>query len=124
LSVARRVTEGFDYPVGQEDSGRKLATEENDGDGYYNAQDFGNNNHLGEDWNGEKLGNSDWGDPVYAIAHGTIISAQPEGPEWGNVVIIRHFLSDGTEIDSLYGHLDSILIFEGEVSRGDQIGTI
>lgn len=34
-------TDGFDFPVGKPDA-----------DGYYNAQDFQENYHLGEDWNG------------------------------------------------------------------------
>lgn len=43
------ISTGFDYPVGE----AGYVTEANDGDGWYNAQDFGVNNHLGEDWNGE-----------------------------------------------------------------------
>jgi len=47
---------------------------------------------------------------------------------WGNVIIVRHaFREDGTikSIDSLYGHLDSILVRPGQaVSRGQKIGTV
>ncbi len=47
---------------------------------------------------------------------------------WGNVIIVRHaYREDGTikSIDSLYGHLDSILVHPGQaVSRGQKIGTV
>jgi hypothetical protein len=45
------ICDGFDYPVGKPN-----------GKGYYNAQKFGENTHLGEDWNGVRGGNSDLGD--------------------------------------------------------------
>ena len=38
----------FDFPVGKPD-----------GKGYYNAQKFMENNHLGDDWNSVTGGNSD-----------------------------------------------------------------
>ena len=47
---------------------------------------------------------------------------------WGNVIIVRHaYRENGTvqNIDSLYGHLDTILVRRGQaVSRGQKIGTI
>ena len=47
---------------------------------------------------------------------------------WGNVIIVRHaYQENGTikNIDSLYGHLGSILVRRGQaVSRGQKIGTI
>jgi hypothetical protein len=72
------VSDGFDYPVGR----AARVTEANDGDGWYNAQDLGENNHLGEDWNGEKGGNSDCGAPVYAASKGLIVFAAEAGPGW------------------------------------------
>ena len=44
----------------------------NDAVGYYNAQEFPENDHLGEDWNGVRGGNIDLGDPIYSIAHGYV----------------------------------------------------
>ena len=41
------VAAGFDFPVGPPDA-----------QGYYDAQSFGRNRHLGEDWNGNGGGNS------------------------------------------------------------------
>jgi murein DD-endopeptidase MepM/ murein hydrolase activator NlpD len=47
---------------------------------------------------------------------------------WGNVIIVRHaYRENGStkNIDSLYGHLDSILVRRGQlVSRGQKLGTI
>jgi murein DD-endopeptidase MepM/ murein hydrolase activator NlpD len=47
---------------------------------------------------------------------------------WGNVIVVRHaFMEDGQVkyADSLYGHLDRILVREGQqVARGQQVGTI
>jgi murein DD-endopeptidase MepM/ murein hydrolase activator NlpD len=47
---------------------------------------------------------------------------------WGNVIIVRHaYRENGSikNIDSLYGHLDSILVRRGQpVSRGQKVGTI
>ena len=55
----------FDFPVGKPDA-----------KGYYNAQAFGKNNHLGDDWNAVTGGNSDLGDPIYAIANGKVTFAE------------------------------------------------
>lgn len=108
------ISDGFDFPVGKPDA-----------EGYYDAQHFGENNHLGEDWNGNGGGNTDWGDPVYAIAHGKVSVAKDVGGGWGNVVRIIHTLSSGEQVESLYAHLDEVFIEEGEtVKRGENIGTI
>ena len=62
----------FDYPVGTAD-----------GHGYYNAQGFADNDHLGDDWNGIGGGNTDFGDPIYAIANGRVKAAEDYGGGWG-----------------------------------------
>lgn len=108
------VTEGFDFPVGKPD-----------GEGYYDAQHFGANNHLGEDWNGNGGGNSDLGDAVYAIANGKVSFAKNVKRGWGNVIRIVHTLPSGQRVESLYGHCEEILVVEGEeVKKGQKIGTI
>ena len=118
-------TDGFDYPIGD----RVRYTEVNDGDGWYVAQEFGEWNssfskyHLGEDWNAESGGNTDCGLPVYAIANGTIVYANIASG-WGGVLIVRHKLPDGTQVESLYGHMGSFAKTSGDVALGDQIGTI
>ena len=115
------VSDGFDYPVGPE----KGITGGRDGDGWYNANDFGNDRHLGEDWNGEKGGNTDCDEPVYAISIGVVIYAGNAGFGWGNVVIIRHKLPDASEIESQYAHLKDMLVASGDtVERRQKIGTI
>jgi len=114
------VSDGFDYPVGTS----KRTTQANDGDGWYNARDFGESNHLGEDWNKETGGNTDCGLPVYAVSRGTIVFAADAGAGWGKVLIIRHRLPDGTEVETLYGHLSSMTRTSGDVRRREAIGSI
>ena len=124
-SAAAAVADRFDYPIGNRDR----YTETNDGDGWYVAQEFGDWNsdylkyHLGEDWNAESGGNTDCGLPVYAVANGTIVYANI-ATGWGRVLIVRHTLPDGSQVESLYGHLASFAKTSGDVVRGDQIGTI
>lgn len=104
----------FDFPVGKPN-----------GKGYYNAQGFGKNHHLGDDWNGRNGGNSDLGDPIYSIANGWVSLSENIGGDWGNVVRIIHFLPDSIMVESLYAHCDTLLVKEGEwVKIGQQIGTI
>ncbi|MCB9764743.1 MAG: M23 family metallopeptidase [Alphaproteobacteria bacterium] len=110
--------DGFDWPVGPPDAR-----------GYYDAQPFGRNFHLGEDWNGVGGGNTDLGDPVYAIAHGRVSYAEEAGPGWGQIVRVLHRVEhdDGstTILESLYAHLDAIEVLDGDlVLRGERIGTI
>src|SRR5215203_4211759 len=62
----------FAYPVGE----KEFATEGNDvWDKWYNAQDFGENRHLGEDWNASTGGDSDCGEAVYSAADGSVVYA-------------------------------------------------
>src|SRR5687768_11985966 len=94
--------ESFAYPVGKDD----FATERNDWwDQWYNAQDFAENRHLGEDWNKNTGGDTDCGEPVYATANGAVVFAGDAGPGWGNVLILEHTADDGTKVQSLYGHM-------------------
>jgi len=116
-SVRTRLADGFDEPVGKPD-----------GEGYYKSRGFRANYHMGEDWNGLEGGNRDLGKPVFATAHGVVVLARDMRMSWGNLVIIRHaFLEDNQlkMVDSVYGHLDRILVKEGQqVVRGQQVGTI
>ena len=79
---------------------RNLSRKERWRDLWYNAQDFGENRHLGEDWNKTTGGNTDCGEPVFAAADGRIVFAEDAGAGWGNVVIIEHAAADGTKIQS------------------------
>lgn len=105
--------DGFDLPVGAPD-----------GEGYRDAQPFGRNRHLGNDWNGVGGGNTDLGDPVYAIADGVVTSARDVRGGWGLVVRIAHPIENGC-VESLYAHLLNATVSRGEpVRRGQPIGAI
>ena len=99
-----------------------------DGEGYRVAQGFTENNHLGEDWNGVGGGNTDKGDPVYAMADGTVTFADEGGPGWGPVVTVAHRFAEADGVrgyESLYAHLDRIDVTVGQpIGRGQQLGTI
>ncbi len=107
---------GFDFPVGKPD-----------GKGYYDAQGFGQNTHLGNDWNSNSGGNTDLGDPVYSIGDGYVTCAQDFGGGWGNVVRVVHCLDTLKQVyvESLYAHLQVIQVEKGQlIKKGTQIGTI
>jgi murein DD-endopeptidase MepM/ murein hydrolase activator NlpD len=115
------LADGFDFPVGKPNA-----------DGYYKARGLRlrEPRHYGEDWNGRSGGDTDLGDPVYAIADGIVTFAHNVRGGWGNVVLTRHAYRDAESgkvkyIDTLNGHLDRILVKTGQIlKRGQQIGTI
>ncbi|MCB9435263.1 MAG: M23 family metallopeptidase [Ardenticatenaceae bacterium] len=106
-----------------------------EGEGVRGGQDFGvfrdryGKFHAGEDWGFRGInGRSAFGTPVYAIGHGFVTYAEPEG--WNRdkgVIIVRHTFADGHSFLSFYGHLDppSFLIQAGDcVQRGQQLANI
>jgi len=110
------IADGFDFPIGKPNA-----------NGYYNAQPFKKNNHLGDDWNAVTGGNSDLGDPIYTIAHGIVVHAKDEGAGWGNVIRIVHYNPQlkAKYYESVYAHCDTIMVRENQsVKKGLQIGTI
>ncbi len=108
------VSDGFDYPVGKPNA-----------KGYYIARGFGQARHLGDDWNAVTGGNSDLGDPIYAISNGYVSFSLDLMGGWGNTIRIVHKTVDGEYLESLYSHCDEIFVEEGQlVKRGDKIGTI
>lgn len=58
--------------------------------GYYNTQGFGEDNHLGDDWNAITGGNLDLGGPIYAIANGYVNFAKDMKGGWGKVIRVYH----------------------------------
>ncbi len=109
-----RMAYEFDFPVGKPDA-----------KGYYNAQSFGENNHLGDDWNAVTGGNTDLGDPIYSIGVGNVVFAEDLGGGWGNVVRILHYLPNGSKYESVYAHCKEINVQVGDwVDKGQQIATI
>ena len=107
----------FDYPIGKPDA-----------EGFYNAQGFGDNFHLGEDWNAEGPANSDLGLPVHSVADGVVSLAEDKKGGWGNVVRVVHHIRVNRKsvwVESFYAHLDEMLVKEGDVvRRGSPLGTI
>lgn len=104
----------FDFPVGKPNA-----------KGYYNAQKFGENLHLGEDWNGVGGGNSDLGDTIYSVANGYVKFAKDVGSGWGNIIRIDHKLPDGKMVESFYAHCDTIFVKPNTwIKIGTPIGTI
>lgn len=112
------LADGFDYAVGKPD-----------GAGYYKFRGFMPNGHLGEDWNGRGGGDTDLGDPIYAIGDGVVVYSDNYRAGWGNVAILRHAFRDTTGkiqmVDSLYGHLHErkVKLYE-VVKRGQLVGTM
>jgi peptidase M23-like protein/integrin beta-like protein/dockerin type I repeat protein len=135
------VVDGFNYPVGPRNPG-SVTEELFDNDGWYNAQDVGDGNneilksgetvyHTGEDWNSDKGGNRDVGEPIYAIGHGEVIGIEAKTTRdgkssVGSVIILKHLLADGGNIFSVYLHVDPVCGLEigDQVARGQIIGSI
>lgn len=110
------VANGFDFPVGKPNA-----------QNYFRARNFGQQRHLGEDWNGRGGGNTDLGDPVYSIADGVVVFSQDVCCGWGNVIRIVHKLQKGQYeyVESVYAHLHEINAQPGDlIRRGDLIGSI
>ncbi len=120
-AVKVSIADGFDFPVGKPDAA-----------GYYKARGLRlrSPRHFGEDWNGRGGGDTDLRDPVYSVANGVVTFAHNVRQGWGNVVLVRHAYRDPASgkvkfVDSLYGHLDKIMVKTGQtVKRGQQVGTI
>lgn len=123
-NIIQAVATGFDYPVGKPD-----AVGYNTTAGCWWLQTTGAcapGPHPGQDFNGNGGGDTDLGDPVYAVANGTVVfSAVGSGTSWGNIIMIEHSLPDGSKVWSQYAHLKDRYYGSGAtVNKGDQIGTI
>jgi hypothetical protein len=128
------LSDGFDFPVGNPDGKGEYVSKTNGETypGWYKAVRFGEEYSLGlhpaEDWNGSGGGNTDLGQPVFAIAKGKVIFAKDIYGSWGNVVIIEHQFLENAKIKtiySLYAHLDEILVSENsKIDRRQKIGSI
>lgn len=113
---------GFDFPVGDANGKGFNGVDDK---GWYVGQSFLNPYyHPGEDWNGKGGGNTDFGQPVYSMAEGTVVFAE-NCIHWGNMVLIAHRLPSGELVFSLSAHLKDVMVREGEtVQRRRQIGTV
>jgi murein DD-endopeptidase MepM/ murein hydrolase activator NlpD len=112
-----KIADGFDFPVGKPEA-----------EGYYKARGFRAGGHVGEDWDGVRGGDTDLRDPIYCAGDGIVVFARDVHLGWGNVIIVRHAYRENGNVryvDSLYGHLNSMLVGRGQrVSRGQQIATM
>jgi hypothetical protein len=122
------ISDGFDFPVGPR--GRNIdvfKTHKIDATladpAYFKS--FGVW-HPGEDWNGRGGGDTDLGDPIYAISNGRVVEFGDYPPSWGNIVLLEHVLPDALKVWSQYAHLDQIMVSQPsqKVERGQQIGTL
>ncbi len=126
------LADGFDFPVGNKDGKGSYSYLGETYHGWYIAANTGEHYdlgiHTGEDWNGNGGGNSDLGQPVYAIGKGKVLAASNFGIPWGNIVVLEHrFIENNIikKVFSLYAHLESILPVVGDtITRRQQIGTI
>ena len=121
-TLALPVTDGFDYPFGE----KSQYTQRNDGDGWYNIQDFRRNRHMGEDWNREGGASRDCGEPVLACADGLVIYSAAAHKSWGNVVIVRHRLPSGEQVETFYAHVQSrgMIPYLSQVKRRQRIAFV
>lgn len=114
-----KACDGFDFPVGPPDAVR-----------YYKARGLlpVGLEHLGEDWNGNRGGNTDFGDYVYAAADGVVFYSDHYNNGWGTVIRMLH--NYGTEsapkyVETLYAHVSNSWVKVGYVmKRGEVIGMI
>lgn len=117
-TIRVRLADGFDFPVGKPDA-----------DGFYKARGYWPNGHLGEDWNGRGGGDTDLGEPIYAMGRGVVIFSQNIGVGWGNCILIRHIFreADGkiAMVDSLYAHLHERKVkLHDLIEKGQLVGTM
>lgn len=121
------ISDGFDYPVGPRGDNvnvfdtYKIDTVLADPD-YFKSLGYW---HPGEDWNGRGGGDTDLGDPVYAVSNGKVVEFGHYSV-WGNVILLEHALPDNSRVWSQYAHLQTILVNKvgQKITRGQQIGTI
>ena len=126
------LADGFDFPVGNSDgaggyinkatrkkyAGWKVTGKPGEPDGALT--------HTGEAWNGSGGGDTDAGQPVYAIASGTVreVRESPRGPA---LVIEHRFVENGTlrTVWSVSAGLAEVKLKPGDsVKRRQQIGVI
>jgi hypothetical protein len=122
------ISDGFDFPVGPRgDNVDVFKTHKIDATvadpAYFKLFNVW---HTGEDWNGRGGGDTDLGDPIYAISHGKVVEFGNYPPSWGNIILLEHALPDGTRVWSQYAHLDRIMVGQvgQKIKRDQQIGTM
>ena len=76
--------------------------------------------HAGQDRSGTS------GQTVYSVANGQVFYYNSSYSNYpGRVVIVRHILQNGSTIYSMYGHLGTVSVTQGQnIKKGDPIGTM
>jgi murein DD-endopeptidase MepM/ murein hydrolase activator NlpD len=119
------IATGFDYPVGAPDG---TGYNTNLGCLWLQTTKTCGPLHPGLDFNenGNYYADQDFDNPVYAVANGFVVySDYAEGYYWGNIIMIEHFLPDGTKVWSQYGHINRRYVRSGSfVHKGQLIGTM
>ena len=114
------LVDGFDFPVG-DPGGRGWAITGYD---FLSWSNYSNSYHPGEDWNIPGIGNGDQGEVVYSIANGEVVFSG-WNTALGDVVLIKHAISQDDFVWSQYAHLDERWVSKGQrVSRRQPIGTV
>ena len=126
--------DGFDFPVGTVDAKGDYKDLQTGAihRGWYVATEMGEayalGIHTGEDWNGRGGGNTDLGQPVYAMGAGRVVSAGFWPSPWGGVVLVEHIFYENHQkkrVQSQYAHLSRVDVKEGDViGRRQQVGLI
>lgn len=110
------------------------------GSGWYDAQPFMTDRHLGADLNRNGGADADLGSVVFAMADGVVGYAADAGRGWNGVIILRHEAAPGASFTlpdggtasavwSLYGHVDrryvATWLTPGDVvRRGQPVGIV
>lgn len=127
------LADGFDFPVGDKNAkGSYTAPSGKTYAGWYiateTAEHYSLGIHTGEDWNGNGGGETDFGQPVYAIGKGIVIAAQDYGAPWGNVVLLEHHFLENNIVKTVYSqyaHLNELKVAKGDtIERRRLVGTI
>lgn len=91
------------------------------------ARPFGNEGHLGEDWN-VAPGNEDLGEPVYSPGDGWVSLAMDFEGAWGKVVTVIYKVEEQGRVhyvEMMFAHLDAIYVEPFTlIPRGKLIGVM
>lgn len=110
----------FDYPVGDEvGSYTPWKVSLGFGDSWQDSNGKWRRGHLGEDYvlYNKNRQNISQGQPVYAAATGVVYLSVNQGGSWGEVIILKHLLFDGSVVYTQYAHLQNRFYKTGDVVK-------
>ncbi len=104
--------DGFDFPMGDPDAHGCYVSNKKKFCGWYVSVAFGQKYslgiHPGEDWNGKGGGNTDDGQPVFAVANGRVIYARDADEPWCKIAWLANILKSRL---GRFGLVGSTLLF-------------